>query len=182
MYKAAYGITTGDSTHCQHAHWSKHTPSVQPYDLYGRLRSDRVVQHHWSGPLNATFLRHNHGRRPIGSCAFAIPNRQGWELGFTSLGFAFFEYEPSGRWPDKPGNYLMVRHTDEQRYPIYAGYTEDLRESLREPDEHERAACFKEQGVTHIHARLLKVDRAEFGMKVADGFIQDYEPPCNDFE
>ena len=165
---------------CFHAHLGTHVSWYGArYDGYGTFLYWVKPVAQRGGNTDLTFLRHYHGPEPLGTCAETNLNGHAWTLDSVAghlIGFEFRKYEASGRWPDSPGMYVFVRHTDEHLYPVYAGYTDSLRESLRDPDSHEQSRCIGENSATHIHARL---DNGYYGSDLVPEFIRAFGPPCN---
>ena len=157
---------------CWHAHLNGHQRTHPPYyDTDGkRLPTYSPVD----VGFEFVFIRHYH-RSPLVSCE--IRPGQRWGTSEESISFEVRENEPSDDWPERPGMYVFVKHTDEQRYPIYVSHANNLKETLRNPSNHEKWSCLTEEGpATHIHARLTDG-------RVSDdvAFLVDtFNPPCNE--
>lgn len=77
----------------------------------------------------------------------------------------------------EPGNYIFAKETRPGYWsPCYIGQTENLDERLTD---HEKEACAKRHGATHIHTHVTlggeAIRRAEEG-----DLIQKWTPPCNE--
>ena len=167
--------TTKDGYDCWHAHFDAHVRKVGPrYDLYGKLAYIVEPSDYRGDGDMLTFLRHHHRQSVLGYCADYDHDRQPWTE--DRIGFEVHIYEPSDRWPDAPGSYIFVKHTDEQLFPIYVGYTDSLKETLRTPHDYEKADCIDENGATHIHARLADRD---WGKDIETDMVRTFRPPCN---
>ena len=162
---------------CYHAHFEGHGPSLSPrYDMDGiRERGGRFA----GGGAGLTFIRHYHSPTQLGYCAGHTWDSQLWRYGAGWIGYQVREYEPSDEWPEEPGRYIFVRHTDDRLFPIYAGYTDNLRESLSIPGDHEKADCITENGTTHIHARSDN-PQPRFVEDHNEYLVRAFSPPCNE--
>ena len=162
---------------CYHAHFEEHTRSAGPgYDDYGEL----IPRPSWSGGTarDWTFIRHYHKYTELGYCSYGWPH-QNWKAYSGAPTYEVRKNSPSDRWPKEPGNYIFVRHTDSRLVPVYAGSSDNLKESLSNPDLHERADCIRKEGATHIHAALShgNVSRREDRHAY---FVHVFAPPCNE--
>ena len=163
---------------CYHAHFESHVPSLSPrYDVDGiRERGGR----YGVGARDfLTLIRHYHPATQLGYCAGHTWEAQAWRYGAGSISYEVRDYEASDRWPDEPGRYIFVRHTNDRLFPIYAGYTDSLRESLSVPGDHEKADCITENGATHIHARSDN-PQSRFVEDHNEYLVRAYSPPCNE--
>ena len=160
---------------CYHAHFGSHTWSKGPYyDEYGELIPNLTRYGSTSGDF--TLIRHYHPDTELGYCAGNDWNNQEWKAYSGSPNFQVREYGSSHMWPEEPGNYIFVRHTEKRLIPVYAGSTDNLMESLSNPALHEKADCLRKEGATHIHARLtyrLTKDHIAY-------IVRTFAPPCND--
>jgi len=78
---------------------------------------------------------------------------------------------------EKPGNYIFVKETSPGRWtPCYIGQTENLNQRL---GDHEKEACAKRNGATHIHVHLSSDNKTERCAEETD-LIQQWKPPCNE--
>ena len=75
-----------------------------------------------------------------------------------------------------PGNYIFAKETSPDHWlPVYIGQTESLRDRL---GGHEKEACAKRNGATHIHAHLNSSKQARLAEE--KDLILKWKPPCND--
>ena len=180
----------GPGSLCYHAHFTGHVNSHgRLYDDNGEFVKEVKLRESRGRDFNVNFIRHYHKSNPLGACEHRTLNAQGWSVHYNlsngrghrvlGLGFVFYAYDtPTTVWPRESGVYLLVQHTESQRFPVYVAYTEDLRQGLQKPDGHTMAECFREHGVTHIHA--LRDEPDLNGDEVVRGFIRLHDPPCND--
>ena len=182
MLQARTTVEYGEYMHnhlCSHAHLGGHERDHgPPYDLEGKKISAYTVT---SVGFEFTFFNHYHRlNSQLVSCDDGP--RQVWGTSKRRISFDMRENEPSDNWPEWSGVYVFVKHTDEQRYPIYVGRTDNLKETLRNPSDHEEWSCLSEKGqATHIHARLSykegKTDEDESDVAL---LIDTFSPPCNE--
>ena len=77
----------------------------------------------------------------------------------------------------EPGNYLFTKQTNSGYWlPCYIGQTENLNKRL---GDHEKEACAKRNGATHIHAHLNAGGEAVRKAEEKD-LILRWKPPCNE--
>lgn len=75
----------------------------------------------------------------------------------------------------KPGNYLYAKETRPGYWvPVYIGQTDNLRDRL---SNHEKEACARHNGATHIHAHASGGETARLAEE-AD-LIARWQPTCN---
>lgn len=161
---------------CFHAHFEPHNPRPGPrYDLQGKLIGIVEPMGRRGVSTDLTFIRHYHSSTQLGYCAGHAWDSHAWKYGGGWLDFEVREYEPTERWPAEFGSYVIVRHTREQLFPIYIGYTDDLKKSLSSPQNHENADCIYENGATHIHARLGSL----YASARMTYMVRAFDPPCN---
>jgi len=78
---------------------------------------------------------------------------------------------------EEPGNYIYAKETQPGSWKsCYIGQTKNLNERL---EGHEKEACAKKQGATHIHAHTT--GNGEAGRRTEEkDLILKWQPPCND--
>jgi hypothetical protein len=66
--------------------------------------------------------------------------------------YKYWIYPIGSSFKEEPGNYLFAKKTQQGYwYPCYIGQTVNLNQRL---GDHEKEACSKRNGATHIHAHL----------------------------
>jgi len=76
----------------------------------------------------------------------------------------------------KPGNYIYAASAGGKWKACYIGQTKDLKERLAD---HEKEACAKRHGATHIHAHVTTGGEVVRKAEEKD-LILAHQPPCND--
>ncbi|MFA5293773.1 MAG: GIY-YIG nuclease family protein [Phycisphaerae bacterium] len=77
----------------------------------------------------------------------------------------------------EPGNYIFAKQNTQGYWtPCYIGQTENLDERL---GNHEKEACAKRNGATHIHVHLTSGGESIRKAEEKD-LIQKWKPPCNE--
>jgi len=77
---------------------------------------------------------------------------------------------------DSAGNYIFAKETSPGRWsPIYIGQTNSLKTRLYD---HEKEACAKRNGATHIHAHTSGGEDARRAEE--KDLITRWKPPCNE--
>ncbi len=90
--------------------------------------------------------------------------------------YLYYIYRIADRLKHEGGNYIFAEETSPGRWaPRYIGQTEDLNDRL---DDHEKEACAKRHGATHIHAHLNTNKQARLAEE--KDLILKWQPPCND--
>lgn len=78
---------------------------------------------------------------------------------------------------ESPGNYVFARETKPGHWvPCYIGQTENLNQRL---GNHEKEACAKRMGATHIHAHTNSGGETLRRAEEKD-LIAKWKPPCNE--
>lgn len=78
---------------------------------------------------------------------------------------------------EEPGNYIYAKETRPGYWaPCYIGQTKNLNDRL---SDHEKEACAKRQGATHIHAHTNGHGEAARLAEEKD-LILKWQPPCNE--
>lgn len=84
-------------------------------------------------------------------------------------------YPISTNFKEEPGNYIFCKlNAAGQWVPQYIGQTKNLNQRL---GDHEKEACAKRNGATHIHAHLNPMEAARLAEE--KDLIERYNPPCN---
>jgi excinuclease UvrABC nuclease subunit len=100
-------------------------------------------------------------------CNWAGKSGKTYEYHVYELGFSFAA--------NQPGNYIFAKlNASGQWVPQYIGQTKDLKNRL---GDHEKEACAKRNGATHIHAHLNPTEAARLAEE--KDLIECYNPPCN---
>lgn len=97
--------------------------------------------------------------------------------GVSGKAYKYWIYPIGTVLKEEPGNYIFSEETSSQKWsPRYIGQTENLNRRL---GDHEKEACAKRYGATHIHAHLNSggesIRRAE-----EKDLVQKWKPPCNE--
>lgn len=78
---------------------------------------------------------------------------------------------------DEPGNYIYAKQASPGRWlAVYIGQTSSLRDRLAN---HEKEACAKRNGATHIHAHTAADDEKMRRAEETD-LITMWQPTCNE--
>ena len=90
--------------------------------------------------------------------------------------YTYWIYPIGFSFKEEPGNYVFAKKIDSGRWsPCYIGETENLDRRL---GDHEKEACAKRNGATHIHAHLTGGGEAVRRAEERD-LIVKWDPPCN---
>ena len=102
---------------------------------------------------------------------------QTWE-GKSGTKYTYEVYSLDTTWNDVPGNYIFAKRTPTGWRPLYIGETSSLKGRLTPLTSHEKYACAKRLGMTHIHAHtsslVQHVRRAE-----EKDLVDRFTPACN---
>jgi hypothetical protein len=97
-----------------------------------------------------------------------------WE-GKSGKKYRYWIYPIGTTFKDEGGNYAFAKETKPGYWsPQYFGQTKSLKDRL---GDHEKEACAKRNGATHIHAHL-NANEADRLAEERD-LIQKWNPPCN---
>ncbi|HLJ58976.1 MAG TPA: hypothetical protein VKZ50_04515 [bacterium] len=103
-----------------------------------------------------------------------MADRIDWE-GASGKKYGYWIYLIGSDFKDQPGNYIYAKQTRPGWWAaIYIGQTSSLQDRLAD---HEREACAKRNGATHIHAHTSgdeNTRRAE-----ENDLIEKWDPVCN---
>lgn len=89
--------------------------------------------------------------------------------------YEYYVYPIGSNFKEESGNYIFCKlNAAGQWAPQYIGQTNNLNQRL---GAHEKEACAKRNGATHIHARLNSTEAARLAEE--KDLIQHYNPPCN---
>jgi len=91
--------------------------------------------------------------------------------------YEYYIYSIGTSFKEIPGNYIFAKKNDSGYWsPCYIGQTENLNERL---GDHEKEACAKRNGATHIHVHGN--GNGEKARKAEEkDLILKWQPPCND--
>jgi hypothetical protein len=97
--------------------------------------------------------------------------------GISGKGYKYWIYSLGTELKEEAGNYVFAKETSPNKWsPCYFGQTENLNRRL---GDHEKEACAKRNGATHIHAHLASGGESMRKAEEKD-LIQKWQPPCND--
>ena len=99
-----------------------------------------------------------------------------WE-GKTGAGYKYWIHPIGTTFKEVAGNYVFAKETRPGYWaPCYIGQTNNLNERL---NNHEKEACAKRNGATHIHAHT---DGSGETVRCAEekDLILKWQPPCNE--
>lgn len=90
--------------------------------------------------------------------------------------YTHFIYSIDQTFKDVPGNYIFAKETSPHKWsPCYIGQTGSLRDRM---DGHEKEACARRHGATHIHVHVNS--SAEDARRAQErDLIEQWQPPCN---
>ena len=90
--------------------------------------------------------------------------------------YQYWIYPIITEFKDSPGNYIFAKETTPGHWsPLYIGQTKSLKTRL---SDHEKEACAKRNGATHIHANA---SGGEVGRLAEEkDLITHWKPPCNE--
>jgi hypothetical protein len=95
--------------------------------------------------------------------------------GKSGTAYTYHVYLIGTKFHEKPGNYIFCKKNAAGLWaPQYIGQTKNLNQRL---GDHEKEACAKRRGATHIHARLNPTEAAR--LTEEKDLIQNFNPPCN---
>ena len=99
-----------------------------------------------------------------------------WQ-GASGTSYKYWIYPIGTSFQEEPGNYIFAKETKPGSWrACYIGQTENLNNRL---GDHEKEACAKREGATHIHTHLTsggeKARKAE-----EEDLISKWKPPCNE--
>ena len=75
---------------------------------------------------------------------------------------------------DKPGNYIYANSDQGLWHAVYIGQTGSLRDRLAD---HEKEACARRSGATHVHAHTSGAETARIAEET--DLINRWNPVCN---
>lgn len=97
--------------------------------------------------------------------------------GLSDKSYKYWIYPIGSTFKEESGNYIFAKETKPGYWaPCYIGQTRNLNQRL---DDHEKEACAKRHGATHIHAHLTSGGEAVRKAEEKD-LIQKWKPPCNE--
>lgn len=96
--------------------------------------------------------------------------------GFSGKEYQYWIYPIGTTFKEVPGTYIFAIETGPGKWlPCYIGQTKNLDQRL---ENHEREACAKRNGATHIHVHVIEEDEDARLFEVQD-LILRWRPPCN---
>lgn len=96
--------------------------------------------------------------------------------GLSGKSYSYWIYPIGSSFKEEPGNYIFAREVRPGHWsPCYIGQTENLNKRL---GDHEKEACARRNGATHIHAHLNGSSDTARRTEERD-LIQKWNPPCN---
>lgn len=91
--------------------------------------------------------------------------------------YQYWIYPIGTNFKEVAGNYIFAKETQPGRWlPCYIGQAENLNNRL---GNHEKEACAKRHGATHIHVHTNSAGEAARLAEEKD-LIQYWQPPCNE--
>ena len=95
--------------------------------------------------------------------------------GQSGRSYKYYVYPIGSSFKSAAGNYIFCKKDLRGGWqPQYVGQTEDLSERLAD---HEKEACAKQNGATHIHAHLNANESTRLSEE--KDLIVKHRPPCN---
>jgi len=104
-----------------------------------------------------------------------MSNQEVFWKGVSGNTYRYIVYGLDTRWNDVPGNYIFAKWTGSRWVAVYIGETESFLQRL--PD-HEKIACARRNGATHIHAHVNNGGRDARRREESD-LVAAHNPPCN---
>lgn len=97
--------------------------------------------------------------------------------GRSGAQYKYWIYPIGTSFKETAGNYIFAKETRPGSWlPCYIGQTDNLDKRL---GNHEKEACAKRNGATHIHAHVN--DGGDNGRKTEEkDLILKWQPPCNE--
>lgn len=89
--------------------------------------------------------------------------------------YTYLVYPIGTSFNDVAGNYIYAKQVGPQWQPCYIGQTNSLQNRLAN---HEKEACAKRHGATHIHVKVTPGERDRLAEE--EDLIRLWNPPCND--
>lgn len=98
-----------------------------------------------------------------------------WE-GASGRTYGYWIYPIGTVFKDEPGNYIYAKETQPGYWhPLYIGQTSSLAQRLAN---HEKEACARTNGATHVHAHTSSADDT-VRRTVESDLIGKWNPVCN---
>jgi excinuclease UvrABC nuclease subunit len=103
-----------------------------------------------------------------------MTNTINWQ-GNSGRTYKYWIYPIDSSFKSEPGNYLFAKETSPRTWrPVYIGQAKNLDDRL---DNHNKEACAKRNGATHIHAHLNHSKEARLAEE--SDLIKKWNPACN---
>lgn len=91
--------------------------------------------------------------------------------------YVYWIYPIGTSFKELPGNYVFARESRPGYWvPVYMGQTENLNQRL---ENHEKEACARRNGATHIHAHTNSAGEASRRAEERD-LVTRWKPVCNE--
>ena len=96
--------------------------------------------------------------------------------GASGKRYRYYIHPLGASFPARPGNYIFAKEVRPGYWaPCYIGQTENLAERL---GDHEKEACAKRHGATHVHVHENSVSATRRAEET--DLIRKWQPPCNE--
>ena len=90
--------------------------------------------------------------------------------------YKYYVHPLGANFKDEGGNYIFCKKNPQGRWtPQYVGQTNSLKDRL---GHHEKEACAKRNGATHIHAHLNSTESSR--LVEEKDLVTNYKPTCNE--
>ncbi len=97
--------------------------------------------------------------------------------GLSGREYKYWIHPIGASFKEEAGNYIFAKEAKPGYWtPCYIGQTENLEKRL---GDHEKEACAKRNGATHIHAHTNPAGETTRKAEEKD-LIQKWKPPCNE--
>lgn len=98
-------------------------------------------------------------------------------IGLSGKKYRYWIYKIGASCKEDPWNYIFAKETQAGYWsPSYIGETENLNMRL---GVHEKEACARKHGATHIHTHLNSAGEKARRLEEND-LIRKWNPPCNE--
>lgn len=100
-----------------------------------------------------------------------------WE-GESGKEYLYWIHRIGTYFADEPGNVIYAKEVEPESWtPLYIGQTSSLEKRLA--DDHQKEACAKRNGATHVHVHTNRTGESRRRAEEAD-LIAKWKPVCND--
>lgn len=98
-----------------------------------------------------------------------------WE-GQSGKEYLYWSHRIGTYFSDEPGNYIYAKEVEPGSWePLCIGHTSSLQDRLAD---HEKEACAKQHGATHVHVHTSRFGAARQTAEEAD-LVARWNPVCN---